>query len=134
MFGNPTTTQGGHALKFYTDGRIEVSKTLAKEGEDIYGNLTKIKCTKNKMFPPYKKCEFDIVYGQGIDKIQEIIDLAVNYGIIQKSGSWFSYGETKIGQGDTAVHKLLSDNEEFCEELKEKILNKIKGIEDNEQV
>lgn len=128
MFGNPTTTQGGHALKFYTDCRLEVSKQLAKDGDDIYGNVTKIKCTKNKMYPPYRKCEFDIVYGKGIDKIKEVITLGVDLGVLTKAGSWYSYGDIKLGQ-ETAVHNLFEDNLELYEEIRGKIIEKLKGNE-----
>jgi len=125
MFGNPTTTQGGHALKFYSDCRIEVSKSVAKDGDESYGNITKIKTTKNKTFSPYKKCEFDVVWGVGIDKVKEIVDIGVELKIIQKSGSWFSYGETKIGQGINGVSDLLNDNPELTEEIRAKIIEKI---------
>ncbi len=129
MFGNPTTTQGGHALKFYSDCRMEISKQLAKDGEVTYGNKTKIKVTKNKMGPPYRTVEFDIVYGKGIDKVKEIVSLAEQYGIIHKSGSWYSYEDTKLGQGELGVKRVFEDNPELYEEIRKKTINSIKGIE-----
>lgn len=129
MFGNPTTTQGGHALKFYTDGRLEISKSLAKEGDVTYGNRTKIKVIKNKMGPPYRGVEFDIIYGEGIDKIKEIVTLAESYDIIKRSGSWYSYGDVKLGQGEQGVKQLFLDNIELYEEIKQKVISSIKGIE-----
>ena len=134
MFGNPTTTQGGHALKFYTDCRIEVSKTNAKDGDVVIGNQTKLKCTKNKMGAPYRACEFLITYGLGINKFNEALQLAVDFDIIKKGGSWYAYGETKIGQGAVAVEKLLADNPELYDEVREKIISKLKGIYNVEEV
>lgn len=128
MFGNPTTTQGGHALKFYSDARIEVSKTLAKDGDVTYGNITKIKTIKNKMAPPYKTAQFEIVYGLGIDTFGEVIRLAVDNDIVKKSGSWFSYGETKLGQGISSVKEILGDNPELFEEIKEKVISTLTKI------
>lgn len=130
MFGNPTTTQGGHALKFTTDVRMEISKQVAKEDGEIYGNLTKIKTIKNKMFPPYRTGEFIIEYGVGIDRIQEIVDLGVELQIIKKSGSWYSYGDTKLGQGTAGVKKLLEDNEELYQELCELIGERLRPTEE----
>lgn len=122
MFGNPETTTGGNALKFYASVRIDIRKvTQIKEGENIIGNRTKVKVVKNKMAPPFKTVEFDIIYGEGISKIGEILDLAVDKNIIKKSGSWFSYGETKLGQGRDAVKVLLTDNVELLDELEIKI-------------
>ena len=122
MFGNPETTTGGNALKFYASVRIDIRKmTQIKEGENIIGNRTKVKVVKNKMAPPFKTVEFDIIYGEGISKIGEILDLAVDKNIIKKSGSWFSYGETKLGQGRDAVKVLLTDNIELLDELEVKI-------------
>lgn len=129
MFGNPTTTQGGHALKFYTDCRIEISRTLSKEGDVTIGNLTKMKCVKNKMGSPYKTSEFIVIYGKGIDTFEETIRLAVDFDIINKSGAWFNYGETKLGQGISSVNSIMTDNPELYNEIKEKIVNKLKNVE-----
>ena len=118
MFGNPETTTGGNALKFYASVRIDVRKvTQLKDGEDPTGNRTRVKIVKNKMAPPFRKAEFDIVFGEGISRIGEIVDLGVEFDIIKKSGSWFSYGESKLAQGREAVKKLLMDNPELCEEI-----------------
>jgi len=123
MFGNPETTTGGNALKFYASVRIDIRKVgQIKEGEEIYGNRTKVKIVKNKLAPPFKKAEFDIMYGEGISKIGEIIDLGVEREVVKKSGSWFSYGETKLGQGREAVKLLLKDNPELAAELETKII------------
>lgn len=122
MFGNPETTTGGNALKFYSSVRIDIRRaTQIKEGDRIMGNRTRVKVVKNKLAPPFRQAEFDIIYGQGISKMGEIIDLAVDNNIIKKSGSWFSYGETKLGQGRDAVKQLLTDNIELAEELETKI-------------
>ncbi|MBR5183528.1 MAG: DNA recombination/repair protein RecA, partial [Bacteroidales bacterium] len=122
MFGNPETTTGGNALKFYASVRLDVRRTTQlKDGEDATGNRTRVKVVKNKMAPPFKKAEFDILYGEGISKISEILDLGVEYEIIKKSGSWFSYGESKIGQGREAVRQLLLDNPELAEEIEAKV-------------
>jgi len=122
MFGNPETTTGGNALKFYSSVRLDIRKvTQLKEGENITGNRVKVKVVKNKVAPPFKKAEFDIVYGEGISRTGEIIDLGVELNLIKKSGSWFSYGETKLGQGRDAVRTLLVDNPDLCEELEAKI-------------
>ena len=127
MFGNPETTTGGNALKFYASVRIDIRKsTPVKDGEEILGHLTKVKIVKNKVAPPFRKAEFDIMFGEGISKIGEIIDLGVEHGIIKKSGSWFSYGETKLAQGRDAVKQLLADNPELAEELEEKIVEALK--------
>ncbi len=123
MFGNPETTTGGNALKFYASVRIDIRRSSQiKDGDEVIGNRTKIKVVKNKVAPPFRKAEFDIFYGQGISKIGEIIDLAVDYDIIKKAGSWFSYGDTKLGQGRDAVIKLIQDNPELMEELEQKIV------------
>ena len=123
MFGNPETTTGGNALKFYASVRIDIRKsTPIKDGEEVLGHLTKVKIVKNKVAPPFRKAEFDIMFGEGISKIGEIIDLGVEHGIIKKSGSWFSYGETKLAQGRDAVKQLLADNPELAEELEAKIV------------
>jgi recombination protein RecA len=122
MFGNPETTTGGNALKFYASIRLDIRKgTQIKDGDTSMGNRTKVKVVKNKVAPPFKIAEFDVLYGEGISKIGEIIDLGVEYNIINKSGSWFSYGETKLGQGRDGVKKILQDNPELAEELEEKI-------------
>jgi recombination protein RecA len=118
MFGNPETTTGGNALKFYASVRLDIRKSSAiKDGDEIIGNLTKVKVVKNKVAPPFRKAEFEIMFGEGISKVGEIIDLGVEFGILKKSGSWFSYNDTKLGQGREAVKSLLRDNPELCEEL-----------------
>jgi len=131
MFGNPETTTGGNALKFYASVRIDIRRIgQIKEGEDIQGNRTRVKVVKNKLAPPFRRAEFDILYGEGISKTGELIDLAVELGIIKKSGSWFSYGETRLGQGRDAVRSLLRDNPELSEELETKIKTTIQGVEE----
>ncbi|PVX51866.1 recombination protein RecA [Balneicella halophila] len=128
MFGNPETTTGGNALKFYASVRLDIRRrTAIKEGEDTIGNQTVVKVVKNKVAPPFKKAEFDIMYGEGISKVGEIIDLGVLHDIIDKKGSWYSYGDTKLGQGKEAVKALLQDNPELLSELEEKILEKLKN-------
>jgi len=123
MFGNPETTTGGNALKFYASIRLDIRRIgQIKEGEDAQGNHTRVKVVKNKVAPPFKKAEFDIMYGEGISKIGEIIDLGVELNIIKKSGSWFSYGETKLGQGREGVKTILKDNAELALELEGKIM------------
>jgi len=127
MFGNPETTTGGNALKFYASVRLDIRRsTQIKDGENVLGNRTKVKIVKNKVAPPFKTAEFDIMYGEGISKTGEILDLAVEFEIIKKAGSWFSYGETKLGQGRDAVKALIKDNPELADELEEKIKAKIK--------
>ncbi len=122
MFGNPETTTGGNALKFYASVRVDVRRTTQlKDGEDPTGNHVRVKVVKNKMAPPFKEAEFDIIFGEGISLIGEIIDLGVEFEIIKKSGSWFSYGETKIGQGRDAVKQILKDNPELKEEIEAKV-------------
>ena len=122
MFGNPETTTGGNALKFYASVRLDVRRTTQlKDGEDATGNRTRVKVVKNKMAPPFKKAEFDILYGEGISKVGEILDLGVEFDIIKKSGSWFSYGDSKICHGREAVRQLLIDNPEFAEEVEAKV-------------
>jgi recombination protein RecA len=122
MFGNPETTTGGNALKFYSSVRIDIRRaSQIKEGDEVIGNRTRVKIVKNKVAPPFRKAEFDIMYGGGISKVGEIIDLGVDLGIIKKSGSWFSYGETRLGQGRDAVKSIIKDNPELMEELEQKI-------------
>lgn len=122
MFGNPETTTGGNALKFYSSVRLDIRRTgQIKDGDTISGNRVKVKVVKNKVAPPFKSAEFDLMYGEGISKLGEIIDFGVDFEIIKKSGSWFSYGDTKLGQGRDAVKKLLADNPELADELETKI-------------
>jgi recombination protein RecA len=122
MFGNPETTTGGNALKFYASVRLDIRRrTQIKDGDKVIGNSTKVKIVKNKVAPPFQIAEFDIMYGQGISKVGEILDIGVELGIVKKSGSWFSYGETKLGQGRDAVKGLIKDNPELAEELEGKI-------------
>ena len=128
MFGNPETTTGGNALKFYASVRIDIRKsTQIKDGEMVLGNRTKVKIVKNKVAPPFRTAEFDIMYGEGISKTGEVLDLAVEFEIIKKSGSWFSYGDTKLGQGRDAVKALIKDNPELMDELEQKIKELIKA-------
>lgn len=123
MFGNPETTTGGHALKFYSSVRLDIRRIgQIKDGDDIKGNRTRVKVVKNKLAPPFRKAEFDIIYGQGISKTGEILDLGVDLGLVKKSGSWFSYGDTKLGQGREGVKLILEDNPELLEELQNKIM------------
>jgi recombination protein RecA len=122
MFGNPETTTGGNALKFYSSIRIDIRRaSQIKEGEEVVGNRVKVKVVKNKVAPPFRKAEFDIMYGEGISKVGEIIDLGVDLSIIKKSGSWFSYGETRLGQGRDSVKQIIKDNPELFDELEAKI-------------
>ena len=131
MFGNPETTTGGNALKFYASVRIDVRKvTQLKDGDEATGNRTRAKVVKNKMAPPFRKAEFDIVFGEGICKVGEIVDLAVEYDIVHKSGSWFSYGESKIGQGRDAVLQVLRDNPELCEEIEAQVREALAAVKD----
>ena len=126
MFGNPETTTGGNALKFYASVRLDIRRvTSIKDGDAVIGNQVRVKVVKNKVAPPFRKTEFEITFGEGISKIGEIVDLGVEYGIIKKSGSWFSYGESKLAQGRDAVKVLLKDNPELCEELEGKIMQAI---------
>jgi recombination protein RecA len=127
IFGNPETTTGGNALKFYASVRVDIRRTnQLKEGEEIIGNRTRVKIVKNKLAPPFKKADFDILYGEGISQLGEIVDLGVDFEIIKKSGSWFSYGDTKLGQGRDAVKQIIKDNPELYDELKAKISEALK--------
>ena len=131
MFGNPETTTGGNALKFYASVRLDIRRTTQiKDGEEALGNRVKVKVVKNKMAPPFKKAEFDIVFGEGISRSGEIVDLGVELGIIQKSGSWFSYGESKLAQGREAVKKLIADNPELAEEIEARIREAMTQVQD----
>jgi len=131
MFGNPETTTGGNALKFYASVRVDVRRTTQlKDGDEATGNRTRVKVVKNKMAPPFKKAEFDIVFGEGISHAGEILDLAVEYDIIHKSGSWFSYNDQKLAQGREAVKQLLMDNPELCEEIEVKVREYLKDLKD----
>jgi recombination protein RecA len=128
MFGNPETTSGGNALKFYASVRIDIRRSSQiKSGEDVIGNRTRVKVVKNKVAPPFRKAEFDIMYGKGISKVGEVIDLAVDHDIIKKAGSWFSYGDTKLGQGRDAVKDLIMDNPELMDEVEQKIIDALSG-------
>jgi recombination protein RecA len=132
MFGNPETTTGGNALKFYSSIRIDIRKaSQIKEGEDVVGNRVKVKIVKNKVAPPFRKAEFDVMYGEGISKVGEIIDLGVDLNILKKSGSWFSYGETRLGQGRDSVKQIIQDNPELLDELEAKIKDALgaKGVD-----
>ena len=122
MFGNPETTTGGNALKFYASVRLDIRKSSAiKDGDNVVGNLVKVKVVKNKVAPPFRRAEFEIMFGEGISRVGEIVDLGVQYGILKKSGSWFSYQDSRIGQGRDAVKAILRDNPELCDEISDKI-------------
>ena len=128
MFGNPETTTGGNALKFYSSIRLDIRRaTQIKEGDDVIGNQTRVKVVKNKVAPPFRKAEFDIMFGEGISRAGEIIDMGVETGIIKKSGSWFSYGDSKLAQGRDACKRLIQDNPELAAELEEKIMQVLNG-------
>jgi recombination protein RecA len=129
MFGNPETTTGGNALKFYASMRIDIRRSSQiKDGEEIIGNRIKVKVVKNKVAPPFRKAEFDIMYGEGISKVGEIIDLGVELNILKKSGSWFSYGETRLGQGRDSVKGMIADNPELMDELEIKIKDALSTV------
>ena len=131
MFGNPETTTGGNALKFYASVRLDVRRlTQIKEGDEALGNSTRVKVVKNKMAPPFKKAEFDIIYGEGISHAGELVDLGVTFGIIQKSGSWFSYGGNKLAQGREATKQLMKDNPELADEIEANIREALKAVKD----
>ncbi len=130
IFGNPETTTGGNALKFYASVRVDIRRrTQIKDGDRVIGNSTKVKIVKNKVAPPFRIAEFDIMYGKGISKMGEIVDMGVEFGIVKKSGSWFSYGDTKLGQGRDAVKSLIKDNPDLAEELETKIKEAINNQE-----
>ena len=127
MFGNPETTTGGNALKFYSSVRLDIRRVTAiKDGDNVIGNQVRVKIVKNKVAPPFRKAEFEITFGEGISRVGEIVDLGVEYGIIQKSGSWFSYNDTRLAQGRDATKQVIKDNPELAEELEAKIMEKIK--------
>ena len=130
MFGNPETTTGGNALKFYASVRLDIRRVTAiKDGENVIGNQVRVKIVKNKVAPPFRKAEFEITFGEGISKVGEIVDLGVEYGIIQKSGSWFSYNDTRLAQGRDATKQVVKDNPELAEEIEAKIMEAIKEKE-----
>ncbi|MBU1373779.1 MAG: recombinase RecA [Bacteroidetes bacterium] len=129
MFGNPETTTGGNALKFYASVRLDIRRIAQiKDSDEVSGNRVKVKIVKNKVAPPFRIAEFDVMFGQGISKVGEIIDLGVEYGIVKKAGSWFSYGDTKLGQGRDGVKQLLLDNPELSDELEAKIRSAVSGV------
>jgi len=135
MFGNPETTTGGNALKFYASVRLDIRRTSQiKDSDEVAGNRVKVKIVKNKVAPPFRLAEFDIMFGEGISKVGEIIDLGVEYGIVKKSGSWFSYGDTKLGQGRDAVKNLLLDNPDLSDELEAKIRAEVSGSDLDEHI
>jgi recombination protein RecA len=123
MFGNPETTTGGNALKFYASVRLDIRRStqIKDSNGDVMGNKTRVKVVKNKVAPPFRTAEFDIMYGEGVSKVGEILDLAVEHDIVKKSGSWFSYEDTKLGQGRDAVKSLIKDNPDLMDELEEKV-------------
>jgi recombination protein RecA len=130
MFGNPETTTGGNALKFYASVRLDIRRmTQIKDGDEAVGNHVKVKVVKNKVAPPFRQAEFDIIYGEGISKVGEIIDMGVELGIVQKSGSWFSYNSDKLGQGRESVKQLMLDNPEMALEIETKIREKVKEMQ-----
>jgi recombination protein RecA len=134
MFGNPETTTGGNALKFYASVRIDIRPgQIIKDGENVLGKQTKVKVVKNKVAPPFRRAEFDIMFGEGISRAGEIIDLGVSFNLIKKSGAWFSYKETKLGQGRDAAKQTIIDNPELSEELEGLIMKAITANEESEE-
>jgi len=132
MFGNPETTTGGNALKFYASQRVDIRRIgQIKDGDDIIGNRTRVKVVKNKVAPPFRKVEFDLMYGIGISKVGEVLDIATDMDIVKKSGSWFSYGETKLGQGRENVKQLFLDNPELMDEIEAKVRAAMKEKRDS---
>jgi recombination protein RecA len=130
MYGNPETTTGGNAFKFYSSVRLDIRRmTQIKDGDEAVGNHVKVKVVKNKVAPPFRQAEFDIIYGEGISKLGEIIDMGVELGIVQKSGSWFSYNSDKLGQGRESVKQLMLDNPEMAAEIEGKIREKVKEMQ-----
>jgi recombination protein RecA len=128
MFGNPETTTGGHALKFYASVRLDIRRVSSiKNGDEVIGNRTRVKVVKNKVAPPFKSVEFDIIYGKGISKVGEIIDVGIDSGVLRKSGSWFSYNENKLSQGRETLKTLLTDNKELCDKIGEEIRTNLKN-------
>jgi len=126
MFGSPETTTGGNALKFYSSVRLDIRRIAAiKDGDSVVGNRTRVKVVKNKVAPPFRDCEFDILYGQGISKIGDLLDLAVTHELINKSGTWFSYNDTRIGQGRANSRTFLIENPDICEEIETKLREKL---------
>ena len=135
MFGSPETTTGGNALKFYSSVRLDIRRISSiKNGDQVIGNQVRVKVVKNKVAPPFRKTEFDIMFGEGISKAGEIIDLGVTYNIIKKSGSWFSYKDTRLAQGRDATKRLLQDNPELCEELEALIMQAITNPSEEQKV
>jgi recombination protein RecA len=133
MFGNPETTTGGNALKFYASVRLDIRRIGAiKKGDEVIGNETRVKVVKNKIAPPFKQAEFEIIYGEGVSFLGELVDLGVKYGFVQKAGSWYSYGNEKIGQGKDNVKKFLSDNPKKAQEIEDKIRAEVFETNDNE--
>ena len=132
MYGNPETTTGGNALKFYASVRLDIRRvTSIKDGDEVVGNQVRVKVVKNKVAPPFRKAEFEVMFGEGISKVGEILDLGLQFNIIKKSGSWFSYNDSKLAQGRDSVKQLLRDNPELCEEITEKINEALNSSEDN---
>jgi recombination protein RecA len=126
MFGNPETTTGGNALKFYASVRLDIRKVSpVKDGDNVVGNKVRVKVVKNKVAPPFRKAEFEITFGEGISKVAELLDLAVDYELVKKSGSWFSYKDSKLAQGREATIAILKDNPELCDELEAQIMEKL---------
>ena len=131
MFGNPETTTGGNALKFYASVRLDIRKSSSiKDGDEIIGNEVKVKVVKNKVAPPFRRAEFEIMYGEGICRVGEVVDLGVDFGILEKSGSWYSYNGSKLGQGKEATKRVVRDNPELCDEITSKIYEAMNAKKD----